>query len=59
MMSQDEDTAINWEPYEAEILSRYVDQNHTLEDTMAHMRSTYELKATCAPPNSRADFSTF
>ena len=56
-MSEDADTAINWEPYDAEILSRYVGQNHTLEDTMAHMRSTYGLKATCAP-NSRAGFST-
>ncbi|KAF8851274.1 ankyrin [Acephala macrosclerotiorum] len=44
-MAQDVDTAINWEHYEAEILSQYVDQNHTLEATMAHMRSTYGLNA--------------
>jgi hypothetical protein len=55
-MSQDEDTTINWEPHEAEILSRYVGQNHTLENTMAYMSRTYGLKATYAPPDSRADF---
>ena len=56
-MTQDE-TAINWEPYQDMIWARYVEQNHTLQDTRAYME-TIGLKATCAPLNARAEFSTF
>jgi Clr5 domain len=49
MMSQLDGININWEPYRAEILSRYVDQNQTLESTMAYMRQKYGLCATYNP----------
>jgi hypothetical protein len=65
MMSQDVEPAINWEPHKAEILSHFVEQNHTLEETMAHMRNAHGLNATCvslcsgtnsSPPNISGTF---
>jgi hypothetical protein len=53
-MSQDVEPTIRWECYEAEILSRYVGQNYTLEDTMAYMRKTYGLNATYISPYFRS-----
>lgn len=47
-MSKTDDTSVNWEPYEAEIISLYVDQDHTLKATMTHMREKYGLRATYA-----------
>jgi Clr5 domain len=45
-MSKADEQTVNWEPYEAEILSLYVDQNQTLEATMAHMKDKYGLRPT-------------
>jgi hypothetical protein len=45
-MSEGDDTTVNWKPYEAEIISLYVDQNQTLEATMTHMRDKYGFRAT-------------
>lgn len=45
-MSNADDTTVNWDLYEAEILSLYVDQNQTLDATMAHMRDKRGLHAT-------------
>ncbi len=51
MILKDVDTAIDWEPYEAKIPSRFVGQNYTLEDTRAHIRNTYGLNARYITPS--------
>lgn len=58
-MPRASETTIHWEPYEAEILSRYVGQNNTLDETMAHMESTHGLNARYEPLDYDGYFSAF
>lgn len=44
-MQPNDDLSIGWEPYEDEIVSRYVNQNRTLEDTMMYMKDSYGFTA--------------
>ncbi len=44
-MATESSSGLNWEPYEAEILRYYVDQNHTLKETQDHMRTSFGLNA--------------
>jgi hypothetical protein len=44
------ETAINWQPYEEEILSLFVKQNKTLEYVMSHMKQKYGLDARYVRP---------
>ncbi len=45
-MSRDNPSLIDWEPFEAEIKARYLDQNQTLEATLKYMKETHGLRST-------------
>ena len=40
------EAAIDWARFEAEILKYYIDQNHSVEDTQAHMKENFGFNAT-------------